>query len=264
MSTRAVADGRVVPGRAVLDEVAVPARPAWWRRLISPLLTTLLVLALLGLCAVRIHDWLGPPDSLDQAVLEGARKVPGPVCIHEIQDVSGSMTQYSSLREQAVSQLFLFAQRELQATDQLAEAVFSGTAGVTLPPTSLHALPVRRTAPTPGAGTFMAPAVRALTLADRADQTCAARALIAITDGEVHDEPAELRSALVDGAYTRVYLVIPGWAGGRPSAFTGDVLDGVVVRRFTDAPRLGVIFGQVFAELLGVELRQRKIESGQP
>ncbi|WP_432899931.1 vWA domain-containing protein [Micromonospora matsumotoense] len=264
-STPAVADGRAVPGRAVLDDVAVPTRPPWWRRLIRPLLTTLLVLALLAFCAVRIHDWLGPPASLDQAVLEGARKVAGPVCIDEIQDVSGSMTQYTALREQAVDQLFQFAQRELEASDQLAEAVFSGTTGVTMPPTSLHALPARRPAPAPGDGTLMAPAIRALTAADRqADRTCAARALVAITDGEVHDDPAELRNALVDGAYTRMYLVVPGLAGGRPGAFTGDVLDGVVVRRFTDARRLGVIFGQVFAELLGVELRHRKIETDRP
>ncbi|GHJ06175.1 hypothetical protein TPA0907_05420 [Micromonospora humidisoli] len=264
-STRAVADGRAAPGRAVLDDVPTPVRPPWWRRLLRPLLTGLLILALLAVCAVRIHDWLGPPDSLDQAVLEGARKVAGPVCIDEIQDVSGSMTQYTALREQAVGQLFEFAQRELEATDQLAEAVFSGTAGVTMPPTSLHALPARRPAPAPGDGTLMAPAIRALTAADRqADRTCAARALVAVTDGEVHDDVAELRDALVDGAYTRMYLVVPGLTGGRPDVFTGDVLDGVVVRRFTNARRLGVIFGEVFAELLGVELRHRQIENSRP
>ncbi|MFG3557843.1 VWA domain-containing protein [Micromonospora sp. NPDC047557] len=253
----------MIPGRALLDDVPAPTRTPLWRRLLRPLLATLLVLGLLGFCALQIRKQLGPPGSLDQAVLEGTRRVTGPVCIDEAQDVSGSMERYTALREQAVEQLFLFAHRELRPTDQLAEAVFSGTAGVTLPPTSLHTMPARQRAPEPGDGTLLAPAVRALTDADeRADRECAARALVAISDGEVFDDPADLRAALVDAAYTRVYLVVPGSVGGRPEVFKGDVLGGALVRRFSDAERLGVIFGEIAAELTGERLEQRQVETG--
>ncbi|MEU7934835.1 vWA domain-containing protein [Micromonospora echinofusca] len=260
--TRATGTGRAVAHRAVLDDAPAAARPSRWARLARPLLVTLLALALLGALGLQLHSLLGPPATLDRAVLEGDRKVTGPVCIDEAQDVSGSMEQYTALRERAVAQLFEFAKRELRPEDQLAEAVFSGAAGLTLPPTRLHTLsPLRRPPPTPANGTMMAPAVRVLTAADRgATGDCAARALVVITDGELHDEPDELRTALRDAAYTRVYAVVPGWIGSRPAIFHGDVLGGTTVRRFHDAERLGVIFGEVFAELTGERLAQRPVD----
>ena len=121
-------------------------------------------------------------------------------------------------------------------------------------------------------GTLLAPGIDAL-VGSRGATVCASRALIAITDGEVFDEPAVLDSALRSGRYTRLYAVIPSDSGwGRPSGLTGGILDSITVEHFhdggisgraasilDDAKPLDVIFGTILADLTGQTLTQTEV-----
>lgn len=88
------------------------------------------------------------------------------------------------------------------------------------------------------------PDTAALRTARSANPTdCAARALVVFTDAVLGDDRETLRTALRAGAYTRIYAVLPGsgWPG-RPSALTGDLLDGVLVDHFRQGGAVGRLF----------------------
>jgi hypothetical protein len=235
--------------------------PRWLRRLLLALLGLLLLLLMLVAC----HEER-KPETLSRSELTGARLTTGPICLEEAVDVSGSMLAYTAQREQAERELFAFAKRELEPTDSLTTAFFSGSAQVTLPPTSLQAL----TAPAPPPGpladdTLLVPAVAELVKSRLVTpQPCASRALVMITDGVVSDVPAELEAVLNAASYTRIYAVSP--INGRGS-LSGGLLDAITVYEFhgggaagrlasvlDDARPLDVVFGDILADLTGQHL----------
>ncbi|WP_018801898.1 vWA domain-containing protein [Salinispora arenicola] len=249
-------------------------RPGRDHRLRRRLLLALTFVPLLLLAPVICREENRIP-SLDQAELVGPRSATGPLCIEQAVDMSGSMARFEAERGQAVEQFIRFAHRELARDDVIAEAYFASTAALTIPPTPLNALPRTpyRSMPDLGGGTALTPAVEALRTARSANPTdCAARALVVFTDAVLGDDPDTLRTVLRAGAYTRIYAVLPGNVRpGRPSALTGELLDGLKVDHFrqdgavgrlfsmiNDADELDVIFGWIAADLTGQRLVKRE------
>ena len=247
-----------------------PAQPRRFPPGLRRVLLWLLLAALLVALVLVAWDRANNPQSLAESALAGPRKVNGAVCVEEAVDISGSMGAFREQREAAERALFTFAQRELHPDDRFSAAFFAGSAGLGLPPTPMSALASAPSVP-PGIafdGTRLAPAVRTLVQARPADDGCAARALIVITDGEIFDNPQALSDALTSAGYTRVFAVIPTAAGfSRPDAlpesidvlhFHGGGLWGEVVSLFSDAQPLDVVFGEVLAEVTGQQLVQNR------
>jgi hypothetical protein len=163
----------------------------------------------------------------------------------------------------------------LKPDDLLSEAFFAGTAVAVRPPTGLAM--IGQPSPVPGGltdGTLLAPAVDAL-VAARAGRpdTCAARALVMITDGEIFDDVQPLSDTLAKANYTRMYAVVPaGTTGVDRGSLTGGLLDSVTVFGFQDgglAGRAASILGDakpldvVFGEILGGLTGQRLVKAQQ-
>jgi hypothetical protein len=235
--------------------------PGWLRTLLLVLLPLLL-----ALLAFKAWHEAQRPQSLSQSTLAGARTVGGPVCIEEAVDVSGSMSVFSSERESAERELFAFAHRELAPDDRFSSAFFAGSGALAVPSTPISELNDPPTVPPDidPAGTRLAPAVSALVQARSADDGCAARALIVITDGALGDAPDTLARTLTAANYTRLFAVIPsatGWS--RPSALpdsfivyhfhNGGWMDRAV-SVFTGAEPLDVVFGNILGTLTGQHL----------
>ena len=219
----------------------------WWLLRLIPLL------ALLGMMALAWWWLAGPPTSLDSAVLRGARQVQGPVCVETYVDWSSSMDSHQPERQEALDALNRFARRELEPTDVYLEVAFGTTAAVMVPPTRFSELGPAQLddGGIDRSGTLLLPAV-AEAADGRADlgTDCAARALVIVSDGIVFDDTPALAGALRDARYTRVFLVTPGYFG-RPGAFAGPELAGVVVKHFWDSERLGVVYADVIASVTG-------------
>lgn len=247
----------VVPGRTL---------PRPLRRLLYAVLA--LMLAAVALVSCREAE---KPTSLAGSVLAGQRLVTGPVCLEVAVDVSGSMDQFRGQRERAERELFAFARRALDE-DTLSEAFFASSARIALHPTVLNTLDAPPQVPggIDYQGTRLTPAVAALISARPSGSagTCAARALVVISDGLLGDDPAELTGTLARGAYTRIFAVIPAETGwGRPAPLTGGLLDSITVHHFTDsglsgriasiladAQPLDVVFGEILSALTGQRL----------
>jgi hypothetical protein len=228
--------------------------PRWWLLRLVPLG---LVLALVGLASWWVA---GPPTSLDAAVLRGDRQVQGPVCLETLVDWSGSMDDHQPERRDALDALNRFARRELLPDDVYMEVAFGADAAVTVPATRF-ADRDRADLLDGGIdrdGTAIVPAVRASRDGrSGAAARCAARAAVIISDGIVSDVPGDLAAALQAADYTRVFLVTPGYFG-RPTAFAGPELAGVVVKHFWDAARLGVVYADVIASVTGQSVGHRR------
>ncbi|MGX7826031.1 vWA domain-containing protein [Actinokineospora sp. 24-640] len=243
--------------------------PGWVRQL-----AVLLVLLLLLLAALIACGESEKPVSLTSSTLTGPRLAAGPICLEEAVDVSDSMTVFTAQRELAEQALFDFATRVLDDNDLFSAAFFANKSAVALPPTRLSALTVPPAVPDAlGGGTNLAPAVDALVEARAkvpAGVTCAARALIVVTDGVLGDDPAVLEAALRAGTYSRVFAVVPAESGwGRPAGLIGGFLDAVTVHHFTDgglvgraasiiadAKPLDVVYGEIIGSLTGQALIQ--------
>ena len=242
------------------------------RRWLRALLIIVPLLLLLGTLAGLAQE-LRMPSSLAQAKLAGAPAVTGPICIEEAVDVSGSLVRYASQRDEAENEMFSFARRQLPRNDLFSEAFFAATGKLALAPAPLSTLSAPPAQP-PGIdinATNLTPAVEDLIVArsaSPADEQCAARALIVITDGLIED-PGPLASTLRQGHYTRVFAVIPAATGrGRPSQLSGGALNGITVYHFTtssgvvariadlfDGARpLDVVFGTIISSLTGQHL----------
>lgn len=239
----------------------------WARRLLLALLALLLLLAALVGC----HENRKPAD-LATSILDGRRLAAGPVCIEEAVDLSGSMTKYVPQRERAERALFTFARRELGPQDLLSETFFAGSAKLAIPPTPMHQL----TSPPPADGsdlddgTLLAPAVGSLVAArSLRPVSCAVRALVMITDGEIFDDPQTIDDALGKANYARLFAVVPaGITGVRRANLNGGLLDSVTVYGFNEdgglsgraasiignVKPLDVIFGEILGSLTGQQL----------
>lgn len=259
LPVRVAGRGRARPSRAGVRGVAsgvvdTSRRVGWW------LLLPALLLAAVPAVVDAAEDALAtddPPSSLAAATLGGRRTVTGPVCIDQAQDVSGSMKPYATQRDEAVAQLLSFATRELRGDDLLAEAVFAGSSEVTLPPTSLHTVgTARRPVTVLGNGSLLAPAVDALSATPHG--SCAATALVAVTDGRIFDDPAVLGAKLTAARYSRVYLMIPGLHWTQTGDAISELPPNVTVRYFRGPDELAVAFGEVAAALTGERLSTRK------
>ncbi len=267
---RQEAVGRIPAGRGPFTPKGRRKMPRWVRALLISILLQLLLLALLA-----GWDESKKPTSLAGSYLAGARQVPGPVCVDEAVDVSGSMVQYTAQRNRAERALAEFSRRELKADDVFAETAFAKSAR-----TVVHPVAIGKLTDPPGvpAGldpddTRLAPAVRDL-IKNRTQSPCAARSLVIITDGQISD-PSEVVTALRSGYYTRVCAVIPwasGWESrwGSPNPLESQV-PGVAVYRFTDggatghlasmlvdAKPLDIVYGDIVASLTGQQLKQIK------
>jgi hypothetical protein len=268
-SIRRSAIDRIPLSRRVFAPSPRRKLPRWARSLLLGLLVLLLLAA--GLVSCHEHE---KPTSLATSTLVGPRLVTGPICIEEAVDVSGSMDSFRAEREQAEGALFDFARRELTKDDLFSAAYFAGSAKIALPPSSLTTVTAAPGVPDgiDYVSTNLAPAVDALVDARSAGppgRTCAARALVVITDGLIADS-STVGTSLSKGRYTRVFAVIPsatGWS--RPSELTGPVLDSVAVYHFRDsgltgraasifagAMPLDVVFGTIIGSLTGQELAQ--------
>ncbi|TDP92922.1 vWA domain-containing protein [Labedaea rhizosphaerae] len=244
--------------------------PHWLARLLQ--LLAILLLLLLAVVSCRESE---KPTSLATSTLAGPRLVTGPICLEEAVDVSGSMEQFRDQREQAELALFTFARRVLTDADRLSTAFFAGSGELALRPTALRSLtrPPRMPTITQPDGTNLGPAVDKLVAARTRNgkaSTCAARALVVITDGLLGDEQAAISKSLRAGNYTRIFAVIPAETGwGRPSELTGGALDSVSVYHFTgsglgarlasvfaDGKPLDVVLGEIVGSLTGQHLDQ--------
>lgn len=216
------------------------------------------VAAVLALAGLAAHQYISrrPPTSLDQAVLQGPRLLHGPVCLALATDVSGSMNELADARRRALADLLSFSRRSLASDDVLAAVAFDDKAWTTLPPARVESLPASPPIERPGNGssTEFAPAVDAVARLFRTT-ACSAIAVASITDGQFGDAPGALRAHLDDAALTRVRLLLPG-GRGRPAPLTAPELVGVQVAHFDagDTHRLGLLYGQLLADLTGQRL----------
>jgi hypothetical protein len=263
-SVRTPVSERQAVGRSVVE---ARSRRRWHipRGLRKFLISNLLLVALLLLLSE-----CQKPTSLTESALLGPRLATGPVCIDEAVDVSGSMTSFTPQRQLAEAALFDLARRQLDPSDSIAVAFFTGAAAIGLPPTPLEDVTVPPTAPAEAFadGTTLAPAVHALGRSRAAaGPVCAAKALVVVTDGLIAD-PEETAAALSSASYTRVFAVVPAATGwGRPSELDGlapitvyhfTELDpsGRVASVFADAKPLDVVLGEIVGSLTGQELTQ--------
>ncbi|MEV6611871.1 vWA domain-containing protein [Kutzneria sp. NPDC051319] len=226
------------------------------------LTTVLVVLTLLAAAAVWYlnRDRSDDPASLDQSYLAGAR---GPACLRLVigMDVSGSMTDYSAARNQALEQFVRWAGQPntLRPNDEVAIVDFAFNAVVRSPPR-----PARQTvnlAPggvTDGNSTLLTP------LLDRLGAMPATRcdkAVVLLSDAQLQDTPTDERAgdALLDryGVHD-VRLLVPSahidvptqWATAFPTA-QPTVFDGM------DPDSTALAFGRTVAGLVGQQLKGR-------
>jgi len=262
---RRPAIGRVPARRRAFTLAPRRVLPRWLRALLILLPLLLLLAGLAGLV-----QELRTPHSLAQAKLTGARTVTGPICLEEAVDVSGSLVAYAPQRDEAENEMFGFARRQLHRNDLFSEAFFAATGKLALAPAPFSRLSVPPAQP-PGISpdaTYLTPAVQDLINARSTGEGCGARALVVITDGLI-DDPGPLAAALRQGAYTRVFAVIPAATGlGRPGPLSGGPLNGITVYHFTtgaglagriaglfDGARpLDVLFGTIISSLTGQHL----------
>lgn len=179
--------------------------------------------ALLGLAVVSIpivqanQDRTRAADDLTRQALVGPRPL---TCerIVVLPDVSGSMTGYAKVREDALATLAAWAPSNLRKDDQLAVVRWADTAAVDAPPTDVSGITSETFTPGTvdvGRGNDIVPSVE--DVADMPDTSCHT-SLIYISDGEV-TTPADrvrLDAAVRAGAIDAVSLVLPT-SGTAPS-----------------------------------------------
>jgi hypothetical protein len=199
------------------------------------------------------------PTTLTGTKLAGDRRTHGPVCLDLAVDFSGSMVQEAPTRDAALAALRPFIPANLQPDDILASAAFAQQAELSLPPTrkdELAGAPVSTSGPTSGTETYLVPALRTLRSAYEAQHiTCAAHALIVITDVELADLPAVISDELASMNLQRVYWAMPVRDDGdRPGLAGEKELRSVEARGFDDADGLSLLYGEALATLTGQEL----------
>jgi hypothetical protein len=247
---------RTFPSRPRYPRASYPGMPHDRRRVLA--VAALAVLLATGFALSRAHS-TGTPSSLAQATLTGTRRLAGTACVGIADDVSASMDAVAPARRQATADAlrWLHAQEQagrLNADDKIAIAMFTDAAELTLAPTSIAEASVTPPADVVvGSGnTLASPVVTALADEFR-NQGCAAVGLLAVSDGEVADDPNDLREALTTAGVTRMEVLNPKGTGRAPQ-LQDPHLSAITVHNVTTADDIGLAFGQLIADLTGQQL----------
>jgi Mg-chelatase subunit ChlD len=228
------------------------------RRLAAPGSHRPLALALLAVLAAALLAWRmlptyprKPPSALSGYAAAGAR---GPSCLRLViaVDVSGSMSNYATARDDALAQLIAWVRVNLRADDQVAVVDFAQEAAVALAPTAAHAIGGARVSVPAADGPFtlIDPVLAAL---DGFPTTRCDTAAVLISDAQIADLPrtaAEGDALLVTHHIHDIRLLVPGagiqvdpaWSVAFPAA-PPRVFDG----RNPDAT--GLALGQTIVDL---------------
>ena len=209
-------------------------------------LTLLLVLLLLLLLLLLRWNNHRAPASLEQAVLTGPR---GPQCLRLViaEDVSGSMSEYSAARAQAITALLTWAPGQLRADDELAVVTFAASATTRMQPTPVgqKSSPVAD-APSDGVDTLLTPVVDA---AATFPETSCHTHLLVVGDGLISDpvEAGDLARLSASGIDS-VGLLMPSPDLHAPEEFRA-AFPYAQNRSFdgTDADQTGLALAQVLA-----------------
>ncbi|MGW4423128.1 hypothetical protein [Streptosporangium sp. NPDC004631] len=199
-------------------------------------------------------------ESLEDAVLAGARQTRGAVCLDVAGDFSSSMSDNATTRGEALALLKPFMSRQMEPGDLLSAVAFASTASMTLASTKaadLSGVSESVGDQVQGQYTYFAPAIRALDRGHTKEGTkCVRRVLVAITDGEFADEVNRLVPLIQ--RFDRVYLAVPGEASDyRPPLFASSRLGAVVTQGFGGAEDLSLLYGRALAAATGQQLVRR-------
>ncbi|GAA3243196.1 vWA domain-containing protein [Actinocorallia longicatena] len=194
-----------------------------------------------------------PGARLSGARLVGERRA-GAVRLDVAVDLSGSMTRYSAVRTEAFTELIAFARAQLDADDVVCVIAFAGDAAPIVEPTRIRELrevtdrPIR---PIRG-GTELVPVLDLLSRYPAPRGT--PRSLVVVTDAYVFDDRRELARKIKAAAYDHVSFVIPQPDARRIPIARERWFADIALRHLSDAPRLAVTYGEVFAALTGQRL----------
>lgn len=173
-------------------------------------LLLLLLVAVALLIASAVQERAAAAEDLDNLVLAGPRNL---TCqrVVILLDVSGSMTEYASVREDAMSNLAVWAPANLRADDELAVVRWADTAAIDAGPTdadSLTASTFTAGSEDVGGGTEILPSIEAVASMPRS--SCRT-SLVFISDGELSTaaDQSRLDEAIREGEIDRVSLVLP-------------------------------------------------------
>lgn len=201
-------------------------RPLRRARLLTPTTgnrwATILLALLVLLIPTASWAWANHdtgPTTLTQAVLTGQR---GPACQRIVlaADVSGSMIDYTTARDNALSAYLAWAPTNLRSDDQLAVLEFSGTAGWTRTPSPITDPTNPGPHPTLTGGTALTPVLELI--AALPPSTCDT-ALLLISDAQIPDlptDPATGRDSLTTAHVHDIGLLVPSPAINIPSSWT--------------------------------------------
>lgn len=228
----------------------------WTRRSVLTLLLALAAL-LAGLA------WLWPagrqgPGSLDDVRLVGAR---GPSCLRLViaDDVSGSMSQFSAARQQALAEFLRWAPNNLRPDDELGVLNFAAEAKWDRQPAEIGVN--RRSSGVTaidGQNTLLTPV---LSLVSALPSSPCDTELLLLSDAQLSDLPVDAtagRGALLDRNVHGIALLVPGSAIQVPSQWTQAfpeaeprVFDGL------NGQDTGLTFAAAIAQVTGQRLDQK-------
>ncbi|NHC13485.1 vWA domain-containing protein [Motilibacter deserti] len=248
---------RGIPTRPSFPGARYPGLPSDRR---VPWLLLLLPLAALAGWGVPqlLEDDPSPQAAASGAIggtyLEGERALAGKLCIAIASDTSTSMDQVEPLRREATNELLPWLRANLPADDEVALAVFTDEALLTLAPTPVGSAPAAAPGEVPvGTGQTVA-----TTAADALGQafggrSCASTALLAISDGEFQDEAGPLAAALDAAGITQTWVLNPKGPERSPVLQSPELAD-VHVTPISTSDDIGLTFARVIAGLTGQRL----------
>jgi len=215
--------------------------------------------ALMLIAALVSFFWtsLSAPSSLDDVALVGERS-PGCMRVVVASDQSGSMTEFSAPREQALGQFLQWAPDNLRSDDEIVVLSFTDYIQMVVDPVAVTARPAVGSLAMGGTDTLIQPVISGI--AQLPPTTCRVE-LILLSDGLVSDLESDSERARVqlrDAGITDVFLLVPGenieldaaweqtYPYAKPTRFDG-----------TDPAETGLVFGEVMATVTGQHLEKK-------